>query len=751
MEHDEGKELTVLGPAPLVRTDADNHLRLQPEGLQVLRQARSPVRFVFAIGGSRCGKSTASNALAFGAAAEVSGFTTGDTFDPVTEGVDVAARQLPDGGTLIVADCEGAFHACGSAHSARGFGTLGLLAYRMCTALLHVSMGSMDERDIEAIGFLAAHGSASPGFAGSEDSELPVLPSMLPGRAPSLFLLVNGARFNLGDAVARKLLAVPDEDGIEAGRNCARQAIAQNFQTSPALEGLPSCEHAAYWPKVESLRKRILETTPITLANDVLASGPDVADRLSSLVAGLNGEEPSAVLAREPQAATESLYRSMHLEPLVEELSRRFAATGAAPEERAPRVLSADSPSSPTKCALDEMLAEFDRRTTWLSGAEQGKSALLRPEVLGEVRARLGARLSGTREALARGRKQGAQARPKRSRDRPPSLAGTPGSNEKENATPLSPGTPSKKNLSLLEASAADLEAQLQQLLSLADAELTELGAAFAVTHEEVTRSTHSAEEADHQEAANVQGLQEHVQGQLRRLAEARTRLSSEQALHSGAVVAEMQGELLTVSQRFPDIAGVCATQFAEVRDAIEAQRLQRQEAGNEAAQGVEARLKVLREGLSAEAAGVAFFKDSATHRFWEGVEELQKELQEETSQRKGRHVALTEVVRRACASLEVSAEIGEPSLACMQRTPRTPAKASRAAATPAAPVTLPDHDAPRMARTASGACLWGSASGGITPVSSVASRSGTPRRTALPAPPSIHSGRDTVLRGHCS
>ena len=83
-------------------------------------------------------------------------FRSGTSFDPVTTGVDVAARPLPGGGSLIVGDCEGAFHACGSAQSARGFGALGMIAYHLSSALLHVSMGSIDERDIEALGHLAA-------------------------------------------------------------------------------------------------------------------------------------------------------------------------------------------------------------------------------------------------------------------------------------------------------------------------------------------------------------------------------------------------------------------------------------------------------------------------------------------------------------------------------------------------------------------------------------------------------------------
>ena len=35
------------------------------------------------------------------------GFVTGSSFDPVTTGVDVAAKRLPSGGSLVLLDCRG--------------------------------------------------------------------------------------------------------------------------------------------------------------------------------------------------------------------------------------------------------------------------------------------------------------------------------------------------------------------------------------------------------------------------------------------------------------------------------------------------------------------------------------------------------------------------------------------------------------------------------------------------------------------
>eukprot|EP00439_Symbiodinium_sp_Y106_P003692 s4094_g1.t1 len=276
--------MAIIGPAPLLRHDERGCLELQEEGLTVLRRVGSPLHVAFAIGGSRCGKSTACNALLLGADAGDrtslgrSCFETGSAFDPVTIGVDVAARRLPGGGALVLADCEGAFHLCGSTLNARGFGDVGFLAYHLSSTVIHVSMGSIDERDLEALGHLATDAAEL-----RCDAPECLRPDASP---PELLLLVNGARFELGDAVARRLLQPP----TGSGRQCARSAIARAFGADPSLEALPSCENWGYWPKVERLREQLLEVPPVV--DGVLqASGSQVARRLEALVAHLAGAE----------------------------------------------------------------------------------------------------------------------------------------------------------------------------------------------------------------------------------------------------------------------------------------------------------------------------------------------------------------------------------------------------------------------------------------------------------------------------
>lgn len=257
-----------------------------------------------------------------------------------------------------------------------------------------------------------------------------------------------------------------------------------------------------------------------------------------------------------------------------------------------------------------------------------------------------------------------------------------------------------------------EIESQLRNFLSIADAEVEELRAAFASTSDEVVSVTSAGAEAERQANVDAQAIQDRFQSRVRELAEGRVRRANAQATECGAEVAEMEGELLAMGERLPDV-GQCSLQLAEVRDCIEAQRLQRQEAGNKAARDVEGKLKSLREELSAEAASLARLRDIASRRLQEGLEEAQAKLGEETAQRKARHGALVEVVHRLQTSLEASVEIEEPSAASFLRmTPtRTPGE-----------------------RSTTRKSLWGG-SNTATPANS------TPRRS-LPAPPAM-TGRE--------
>lgn len=694
--------MEALGPKPLLRQGPDGQLELRQEGLELLRRVGAPVHVAFAIGGSRCGKSTAGNALIFGAeAGDDGGFETGGSFDPVTTGVDVAARPLPGGGALIVGDCEGAFHLCGSSRSARGFGLLGLVAYHLSTALLHVSMGSIDERDVEVLGHLATS-AALPGTSGAAHREARLGVSA----APSLVLLVNGARFDMGDAVARRLLRPPGAGDPDAARGSARTAIERGFRGQPALEALPACEHAAYWPKVDALRRRILETSPMVMSSGLQATGADVADRVAELVAALGGGEaqggPAASLAREPESATEALYRAEHLEPLVEEISRRFAAAGAGDE--AGSGTPSSKSNSPSHRAVEEALAEFDRRAAWLvdGPGDDGGAAPVREGLVKDVRSRLAARLAGINEALARGRQQGALRRPRGleigvgKENHASTSLGTSSRNSTE------PNTPTKKTMSTLEAAIAEVDRRLEHAHTQAVDEVARVQASFSTAQQHVAQMAEKAVEAERQAAAAVGSLQEHWNGRLREVAEDRARAMGAQATRSNATISQLQSELREIEEQLPDV-GLCSLQLNELRDGLEEERLRRCAAADAATRSIEDRLQSLREALEEEGGSLLHLRESIGHRLSQHVEELRAELQEERQAREDRHTAMSQVVDRLRVSLEASveaAEVGEPP-------PQHPRAPRYAATTPTpAPPPAPPSAPSSAARWARGAGL---------------------------------------------
>mmetsp|Transcript_9274 Transcript_9274/g.16867 ORF Transcript_9274/g.16867 Transcript_9274/m.16867 type:complete len:719 (-) Transcript_9274:5-2161(-) len=663
-----------LGPQPLLRHDSDGRLQLQQKGLALLRKAGAPVHVVFAIGGSRCGKSTAGNALIFGLDSSGcrAGFETGSSFDPVTNGIDVAVKPLPGGGALVVADCEGAFHICGSSQSARGFGSLGVLAYHLSSTVLHVSMGSIDERDIEVLGHLAA--SAGLRIEDSSDLPDPTDDSATQARAalspplvaPSLLLLVNAARFDLGDAVARRLLRPPNEGKPAAARGCARAAIARGFRGQPALEALPACDHEAYWPKVEALRKRLLESSPVVLQSGLQASGSDLALRIAELVSHLNGEAPSLAALREPEPASEAVLRQAHLEPLVEEISRRFAATGAAvasdgastaastpPPPRVAWKADGELTSPGRKSAIEEALAEFDCRSAWLTSGDVegiGESVAIRQELVQEVRQRLAVRLTGINEAVARGRHQ-ALTRPRRR----PSFGGdsdagtvapSPGT-EKENRTPTPPSTPSGKRRSLrvMQASTEEAELRLERLQAGAAEQVAELQAAFAAAKEQAVQLAQETD-GEREAAAAVMSLKDDWKQRLQKEGSERATSSAAQAADSSAAVAALREELRDLEELMPDV-GAFASELHELRAALEELQLRRREKADSAGRALDLRTQNLREAWDGEVKCFELFGQRMSSHILEETEALLASLEDERLQRKDRHQALAEVVDR--------------------------------------------------------------------------------------------------------
>jgi len=451
---------------------------------------------------------------------------------------------------------------------------------------------------------------------------------------PSLVMLVNGARFDLGEDVAKRLLRPPQETAKDgSGRAASRAAIAQSFRGHPALESLPACDHDAYWPKVDALRARLLATPPTQLLGCTqLASGNDVIHRIEQVIAALNGEAeapaPQAALL-EPESATEVLYRCQRLDPLVEEIARWFAAARATGDL---------SSSTADDQAVQEALEEFDRRATRLLAAhagDAGSKALVPEGLLADVRARLSARLVGVNETLARGRQQQAAAQRRL-------LEASPDNQQ--------------KCLSMLEKLIQEAATNLQQTTAWAKLQITDLQAALNEHRNRVASHTKRHNDAEAELSSDMKRVQDRWHMRLRDVTAERNSGARTQQSKSNNALSQLQAEVRNLTDLFLDPQS-CAAQLSDVRQAIETGRAQRHEAGAKAGQALDNVIQQFRSGIDKEAGALLELRESTTQRLQEGMREVSVHLEEERCERRDRLNALAEVVDRLRDSLEASAE----------------------------------------------------------------------------------------------
>eukprot|EP00435_Cladocopium_sp_Y103_P051164 s1565_g15.t2 len=165
------------------------------------------------------------------------------------------------------------------------------------------------------------------------------------------------------------------------------------------------------------------------------ASGSQLAERLEQLLAELQGSAPRA--AADSVSAAEHAMRSMHLDPLVEDIAKKFTAAASTVPLQNGSPKAADDSN-----AVEEALKEFDDRSAWLVAAGSGLSPC--QPLLQAVRQRLAARLEGVLEAVARGRRESAMMlRAARLNQTPSKLSRSLRSEDMRTPTP--PHTPSRR------------------------------------------------------------------------------------------------------------------------------------------------------------------------------------------------------------------------------------------------------------------------------------------------------------------
>jgi hypothetical protein len=405
------------------------------------------------------------------------------------------------------------------------------------------------------------------------------------------------------------------------------------------------------------------------------AAGDEIANRLEMLVSVLNGETPSVAALREPEPATEMLYRCAHLEPLVEDICRKFAAAGHALEmpsmmtspSSSPAKLGSRSgkPVSPSKAAIEDALGEFDRRSrkgSQREGDASGADAALAPlreGLIADMRARLATRLQGINEALALGRKQGAQARPRRQASNPGGRRGSPESGGESDASSPKDAERTERRercLHILDSSIEEFEEQLANCNSTGERELSDLRAVFAKHQGNLASMAQRTAEAEAQRTAETRRLHDRFHERLQQTVSERSRSSQTQTSHWTNAISKVQSELQGLSKLMTEPKRL-ASQLAEVNKGLEDGRSHRQEMSNTAAQALDGRIRRLREGLDREGSALTALRDAVGRRLDAVREEALVELEEERSIRRDRYTAMSEVVERLKKQLESSLE----------------------------------------------------------------------------------------------
>eukprot|EP00397_Hematodinium_sp_SG-2012_P011007 GEMP01011133.1.p1 GENE.GEMP01011133.1~~GEMP01011133.1.p1 ORF type:complete len:432 (+),score=104.67 GEMP01011133.1:155-1450(+) len=332
----------IEGPAPLVRTNGDA-LEVKPAGLQLLNALPQSSRIitVFAVGGSRAGKSTLGNSLLEGGVA----FPTSNGFASVTDGIDVATLVVDKNTVLVYCDCEGSFHINASHTNPQSFGPMAVLAYVCTDYLAHVSMGNVDERDVQSLAFLAASASRR-----EDDCK------------PKLLVIINNPRFSDLASDPTQVLAAAWEgtqftrdDPRVITREALRAFQGPDFICLSDLQSSPE----KYRQEVLNLRKMVI--AGVGESPPGRSTGPELGAFIDFAVSELN--KAGNV---KPEAAVDSVYRQLQLEPLMELLERDFVGK-LRMQEPGPHALRHAR-------YVHEALMEYDKKTSRMPASTSLKS-----------------------------------------------------------------------------------------------------------------------------------------------------------------------------------------------------------------------------------------------------------------------------------------------------------------------------------------------------------------------------------------
>lgn len=261
---------------PLLKFDTNEKGRLVDEGLNAIKALSGPICPVIFIGDGRGGKSYLASRLA----GDEESFTSSDSAEPVTEGIDIVVRPvskiLQESGMegvqtsgrdeqLLILDCEGGNNAMAAIRT-----LVNVFGIIIGTQVVFVASGMASEEALRTLG-------ASLAASSIMDLKMNDLPKR------KLLFVVNKNTLRYEDNSLETMLEV--KDGMDEGRADIRRSILANFEEAHRkflavpIKGMPNFE-----PTVAAMRKTVLDgRQPLTMAG-VGVEGPNLAGLLERIV-----------------------------------------------------------------------------------------------------------------------------------------------------------------------------------------------------------------------------------------------------------------------------------------------------------------------------------------------------------------------------------------------------------------------------------------------------------------------------------
>ena len=267
----------LMRRTPLVRFKRDStgsEKLVVPEEAAILRTLPSPIGVAAFVGPGRTGKS----ALAGAVAHTKSLFPSAKTTKAVTEGIDAAAMKHPDGGSLILLDCEGFDNPLAPSRT-----EIVNLCSLVCGLIVSVDFDRLDDAQLSSLAQLSA--SREVLLSNAKGSGLMPPP-------PDLLVVVNGSRFHdmYTDRTLEEALGYDEPGQTETGRHQTRAVIRKSFPNRTFLS-VPCLTETNYDQSIVKLRREVHKCLRLTCDQQPF-DGQMFLNLVHRAVVGINAAEP---------------------------------------------------------------------------------------------------------------------------------------------------------------------------------------------------------------------------------------------------------------------------------------------------------------------------------------------------------------------------------------------------------------------------------------------------------------------------